>query len=111
MNKRRTFLFLIAVILTLNIVTILNKPTEEDFAKWLQKEYMIKCNNDCSTIEMESVDGDITERVKYADLRGTYSPGLFTLSISRQYKSLDDPEHMINIDVIGFNGRFYTLQA
>ncbi|PFA67713.1 hypothetical protein CN378_09305 [Bacillus sp. AFS015802] len=111
MNKRWTFLFLCAVIVTLCMITILNKPNEKDFEKWLQEEYMIDCNEDCSIIEMESVSGDITERIKYADVSGTYSPGLFTLQISRQYKSLNDPKQMINIKVIGFNGRFYPLQS
>ena len=111
MNKRWTFLFVMAVIVALSIVTILNRPTEKDFERWLQEEYMIDCNKDCSIIEMNSVNGDITERIKIEDIRGTYSPGLFTLRISRQYKSLDDPLHIIHIDVIGFNGRFYPLHT
>ncbi|WP_406687174.1 hypothetical protein [Rossellomorea vietnamensis] len=111
MNKRWTFLFVMAVIIALSIVTILNRPTEKDFEEWLQEEYMIDCNEDCSIIEMNSVSGDITEKIKYSDVRGTYSPGIFTLRISRQYKSLDDPLHTTHIDVIGFNGRFYPLHS
>ncbi|KPL58912.1 hypothetical protein [Rossellomorea vietnamensis] len=109
MNKRWTFLFVVAVVVTLSIVTILNRPTEKDFKKWLQEEYMIDCNEDCSIIEVESVSGDITERIKFTDASGTYSPGIFTLRINRQYKSLDDPLQIKQIDVIGFNGRFYPL--
>lgn len=111
MNKRSTFLFLFAVIVALSIVTILNKPTEEDFEKWLQKEYMIDCNEDCSIIEMQSSDGEITERIKLADGRGSYSKGLFTIGIKRHYKNLDDPENILNINVLGFNGRFYALHS
>ncbi|CAN7411540.1 hypothetical protein [Rossellomorea sp. LjRoot5] len=111
MNKRLAFLFVMAVIVALSIVTILNRPTEKDFEKWLQEEYMIDCNEDCSIIELNSDSGDITERIKYTDVRGAYSPGLFTLRISKQYKRLDDPLHIIHIDVIGFNGRFYPLHT
>ncbi|MFI8688297.1 hypothetical protein [Rossellomorea sp. NPDC077527] len=111
MNKRRTFLFFIVVVITLSIISILNKPTENDYEKWLKKEYGIDCKEDCSIIEMTSINGDITERIKYADVKGTNSSGLFTLRINRQYQSLNDPENMMNIDVIGFNGRFYTLTS
>ncbi|MCR8850316.1 hypothetical protein NQ095_18015 [Rossellomorea sp. SC111] len=111
MNKRSTFLFVMAVIVALSIVTILNRPTEQDFEKWLQKEYKIDCNEDCSIIEVESVSGDITERTKFADASGSYSPGIFISRISRQYKSLDDPLHSKQINVIGFNGRFYPLHT
>ncbi|MBW3113717.1 MULTISPECIES: hypothetical protein [Bacillaceae] len=111
MSKRGTFLFLFSVIIAFSIFSILNKPTEEDFKKWLYNEHQIDCNEDCSIVELESVHGDITERIKYSDASGTYSPGLFTLRINRQYKSLNDPEQMITIDVIGFNGRFYPLHS
>ena len=111
MNKRGTFLFLFAVVVTLSIISILNKPTEEDFKKWLKKEYLIDCNEDCSIVEVETIHGNITERIKFSDARGTYSPGLFTLRINRQYKSLNDPGQTIHIDVIGFNGRFYPLHG
>ncbi|MBN8191299.1 hypothetical protein JI667_03975 [Bacillus sp. NTK074B] len=111
MSKRGTFLFIFSVIVTLSIVSILNKPTEEDLKKWLKEKHQFDCNEDCSIVELERVHGDITERIKYSDVRGTYAPGLFTLRIKREYKSLNDPGQMITIDVIGFNGRFYSLQS
>ncbi|MGM0750597.1 MAG: hypothetical protein ACQET6_01640 [Bacillota bacterium] len=111
MSKRWTSLFLIGLIVTLCTITILNKPTEKDFAIWLQEEHNIDCNKDCSIIELESANGNITERIKLANGDGAYSPGLFTLRINRHYISLNDPSHKLSIEVIGFNGQFYEMKS
>ncbi|WRP08628.1 hypothetical protein U9J35_10850 [Rossellomorea aquimaris] len=111
MSKRWTFLFLIGLIVTFFIITILNKPTEKDFTLWLQEEYNIDCNKDCFIIEMENGKGNITERLKLANGNGAYSPGLFTLRITRHYISLNDPDRILSIGVIGFNGRFYEINS
>jgi hypothetical protein len=111
MSKRWTFLFLIGLIVTLFIITILNKPTEKDFILWLQEEYNIDCNKDCTIIEMESGKGNITERIKFANGKGAYTSGLFTLRINRRYISLNDPDRIFSIGVIGFNGRFYEINS
>ncbi|MFC7784192.1 hypothetical protein ACFQWC_06785 [Rossellomorea sp. GCM10028870] len=111
MSKRWTFLFLIGLIVTLCSITILNKPTEKDFTLWLQEEYTIDCNKDCSIIELESGNGNITERIKLANGNGAFSPGLFTLHINRHYISLYDPNRIFSLEVIGFNGRFYKMNS
>ncbi|MGD6847767.1 hypothetical protein [Rossellomorea aquimaris] len=111
MSKKWTFLFLIGVIVTLCIITILNKPTEKDFTLWLHEEYNIDCNKDCSIIELENGNGNITERIKLANGNGAYSPGLFTLRINRHYISLNDPNRIFSLEVIGFNGRFYEMNS
>ncbi|TMU87605.1 hypothetical protein FGG79_05655 [Bacillus sp. BHET2] len=111
MNIRLTFLFLLTVILTFSIVTILNNPTEEEYVDWLQEEYNVDCNIDCSIIESEKIEGNITKRIKVAVAPPSYSTGLFTLSISGQYKNLDDPEHIEKMNVLGFNGRFYVMNS
>ncbi|MFI8574496.1 hypothetical protein ACIGEL_02200 [Rossellomorea aquimaris] len=111
MSKRSTILFLIGLIITLCIITILNKPTEKDFTLWLQEEYNIDCNEDCSIIEKDSGEGNITERIKLANGNGAYTPGLFTLRINRHYISLNDPDRIFSVGVIGFNGRFYEINS
>lgn len=111
MSKRYTFLFLIVLVVTLCTITILNKPTEKDFTLWMQEEYNIDCNKDCSIIEMESGKGNITERIKLANGNGVYTPGLFTLRINRHYISLNDPNRRFSIGVIGFNGKFYDINS
>lgn len=111
MSKKWTFLFLIGVIVTLCIITILNKPTEKDFTLWLQEEYTIDCNKDCSIIELDSGNGNIAERIKLANGNRDYSPGLFTLRIKRHYISLNDPNRIFSLEVIGFNGRFYEMNS
>ncbi len=111
MNIRWTFLFLFTVIIAFSIVTILNKPTEEEYVDWLQEEYNVDCNEDCSIIESRKIEGNITKRINVAIEPPSYSTGLFTSSIRGHYKNLDDPEHIEKMNVLGFNGRFYMLNS
>ncbi|BCB03580.1 hypothetical protein [Bacillus sp. KH172YL63] len=107
MSFKWTFLFLFATGFMLAAVTILNKPTQDEYAEWLRKEYSLSCNEDCSILTGESSDGTSLPYILVATEPLAFSEGIFTVEVNGRYESIKESGDIHHIQAVGFNGRFY----
>lgn len=104
MSKRTWFLLSLSI-LTFVIVVIILKPSETDYANWMESSYQVHClDYNCDTFQLDVKEGE--EPVMMQTISGNYSPGIFMRKINRDYRNLDDSSYVLDIEVEGLLGKF-----
>ena len=106
MRKRVWFLLSLLTLTVACVVLIINqKPSEADFAKWMEKTYKIQClDYNCHTFQLDVTDDK--EPILMQSVHGGYSPGIFVMKLNHTYRNLNDSSYILNIEVEGFFGDF-----
>lgn len=104
MPKRILFLLSLSI-LTFVIVVIILKPSETDYANWMESSYQVHClDYNCDTFQLDVKEGE--EPVMMQTISGNYSPCIFMRKINRDYRNLDDSSYVLDIEVEGLLGKF-----
>ncbi|WP_342560628.1 hypothetical protein NSQ95_07585 [Psychrobacillus sp. FSL W7-1457] len=105
MSKKSWFLLSLSILITFVIVVIILKPSETDYANWMESSYQVHClNYNCDTFQLDVKEGE--EPVMMQSVRGYVSPGIFITKIERHYTSFSDSSYILNVEVEGFLGKF-----
>lgn len=102
MSKKSWFLLSLSILITFVIVVIILKPSVTDYGDWMEQSYQVNClDPECGNFQL-----DVEEPVIMQSARAYVSPGIFITKIKRDYTSFSDSSYVLNIEVVGFLGKF-----
>ena len=95
------------------ILIFINKPNEEDFAKWFEDHFNVQCEDvKCYTINLrDNSEDSVDNRFSFTDGYYDNSTGLLGMGMQtkRLYRSINDPNLFFSIEVKGFFGNFEVI--
>lgn len=94
------------------ILIFINKPNEEDFAKWFEEHFNVQCEDvKCYTLKLNNSGDSVENRFSYTDGYFDNSTGFLALGMQtkRLYRSIHDRNLFFSIEVKGFFGNFEVI--
>ncbi|MFY3791286.1 hypothetical protein ACOQFO_06255 [Ureibacillus sp. MALMAid1270] len=104
---------LLGFICIIIILIFINKPNEDDFAKWFEDHFNVQCEDDkCYTLKLSDNSGDsVKNRFSFTDGYYDNAEGFLGLGMQtkRLYRSINDRNLFFSIEVKGFFGNFEVI--
>lgn len=98
MRKKKWLLLLVGVLIVA-VITITQKPNEDDFASWMEDTYEVKCLDEvCDVFQLETGK----EQIVMQTVQGGFSPGILVARMHKTYRNHDDPSYHLELKASGF---------
>lgn len=93
-------------------IFILNKPSLNDYSRWLNEKYHAQClNYGCEDFKLVVTEDGQQKTIIMHNMHGDYNPGLFVMTKQAIYRTLGQSHYLLDLNVRGFLGHFTIVKV